>query len=77
MRVIRDAQTSIFDFYSSHPVGQQLEALSNMLDDQPSLLAAVQQDLFDEGATCTVTNALRVESVFHCLLLEQILASQL
>jgi IS5 family transposase len=73
MRVIRDAQTSIFDYYSPHPVGQQLEALSDMLDDQPSLLAAVEQDLSDDCATRTGANGLSLESVFRCLLLKQIL----
>ena len=73
MRVARNAQGSIFDFYSPHPVGQQLAALSELLDDQPSLLALVEQDLRDTNTTRTGANGLSIESVFRCLLLKQIL----
>lgn len=38
MQETRNAQISIFDFYSQHPLGQQLEALPELLDSSPSLL---------------------------------------
>ena len=73
MRETRNAQCSIFDNYSSHPIGQQLLALSDLLDSYPKLLAIVERDFRSDGAAETGASGLSVESVFRCLLLKQIL----
>ena len=73
MRETRNAQCSIFDFYSQHPLGQQLEALSNFLDSCPSLLEVIERDFRRPDTADTGANGLSVESAFRCLLLKQIL----
>lgn len=73
MRETRNAQPSIFDFYSEHPLGKQLENLSDILDSQPALLELVEQDLRDPDTTDTGANGLSIESIFRCLLLKQTL----
>ena len=73
MRESRNAQISIFDKYSSHPIGQQLLALSNLLDSHPTLLTLVECDFRRDDTSETGANGLSVESVFRCLLLKQIL----
>lgn len=73
MRETRNAQVSIFDFYSQHPFGQQLKALSDLLDCCPSLLELIEQDFYPSDTAKTGASGLSVESVFRCLLLKQIL----
>ncbi len=48
MRETRNAQLSIFDNYSTHPLGQRLCAVSDLLDSNPTLLALVARD-FPKG----------------------------
>lgn len=72
MRVIRNAQASIFDFYAEHEFGQQLSALSDLLDKYPDILSLIEQDLWVPETACTGARGLSVESVFRCLLLKQI-----
>ena len=73
MRETRNAQRSIFDFFSPHPLGLQLEPLSDLLDRQPWILGLVEQDLRDPNTAHTGANGLSIESIFRCLLLKQIL----
>lgn len=73
MRETRNAQRSIFDFYAAHPIGRQFEALSDLLDSQPSLLKLVEQDLRVPETAQTGATGLSIESIFRCLLLKQIL----
>ena len=73
MRETRDAQSSIFEFYAEHELGQQLRALSELLDDSPGLLPLIGSDLLGADTACTGAKGLSVESVFRCLLLKQIL----
>ena len=73
MRETRDAQRSIFDYYSPHPIGQQLRGLSDLLDSHPSLLELIEKDVRMAETGRTGARGLSVESVFRCLLLKQIL----
>jgi len=73
MRETRNAQSSIFDFYSQHPLGQQLKALSDLLDNSPFLLELIEQDFRRPDIADTGASGLSVESAFRCLLLKQIL----
>lgn len=73
MRETRDAQRSIFDYYSPHPIGQHLCALSDLLDSYPLLLGLVEKDFRTDETGATGACGLSVESVFRCLLLKQIL----
>jgi len=71
MREARVAQASIFDAYSEHQYGVQLQQLSSVLDQYPQILPLVSNDLIDEAATPTGRTGMSVESVFRCLLLKQ------
>lgn len=73
MRETRNAQCSIFDNYSSHPIGQHLLALSDLLDSYPTLLPLVERDFRSDDAAETGACGLSIESVFRCLLLKQML----
>ena len=73
MRETRNAQLSIFDNYSSHPLGQQLRAVSDLLDSNPSLLQLVARDFPRDKVAQTGANGLSIESIFRCLLLKQML----
>lgn len=73
MRETRNAQYSIFDNYSAHPIGQGLSRLSDFLDSYPGLLEILVRDFRTTDTTKTGANGLSVESAFRCLLLKQIL----
>ena len=73
MRETRNAQRSIFDSYSSHPLGQQLAELSDLLDSQPGALSLIEQDFRTDETGKSGACGLSVESTYRCLLLKQIL----
>jgi IS5 family transposase len=73
MRETRNAQTSIFQFYAPHALGDQLSMLSDLLDDHPLILDCVERDFRVPTTAATGASGLSVESVFRCLLLKQIL----
>lgn len=73
MRETRNAQTSIFDFYSRHEAGARLKALSDLLDGERDLLSLIDADFRLADTARTGACGLSVESVFRCLLLKQIL----
>ena len=73
MRETRNAQTSIFDTYSKHPLGQQLSDLSDLLDSYPTLLEMIVADFRTPETNETGACGLSVESAFRCLLLKQML----
>ncbi len=72
MRQSRNAQASIFDFYAAHELGDQLKTLSDILDNEPGILALVDKDLRAPNTASTGACGLSVESIFRCLLLKQI-----
>ena len=61
MRETRNAQQSIFDFYSQHPMGQHLSELSDLLDSMPSLLETIEQDFYNPDTVETGACGLSVE----------------
>jgi len=71
MRETRKAQASLFDYYSKHEFGIQLEALSCILDEHTEILALIEKDLIDASVKKVGRNGLSVETVFRCLLLKQ------
>lgn len=71
MRETRNAQASLFDNYSQHEYGIQLETLSHVLDEHPEILALIEKDLIGSSVKKVGRNGLSVESVFRCLLLKQ------
>ena len=71
MRETRIAQASLFDNYSKHEFGIQLEALSDVLDEQAEILTLIEKDLVGTSVKRVGRNGLSVESVFRCLLLKQ------
>lgn len=72
MRETRTAQSSLFDVYSRHKIGDFLSDLSCLLDDFPALLATLGADLIRDEAQATGRKGLSVESIFRCMLLKQI-----
>ena len=71
MRETHIAQASIFENYSKHEFGVQLEEVSNILDRYPELLSLVAEDLIDQSISHFGRKGLSVESVFRCLILKQ------
>lgn len=71
MRETRVAQISIFEKYSQHEFGLQLERLSNILDRYPETLDLIESDLIDSSCQKVGCNGLSVESTFRSLLLKQ------
>ena len=43
MRETRNAQSSVFDFYSEHDTAKQFRALSDVLDLHPSILTLIER----------------------------------
>jgi len=71
MRETRDAQASIFEYYSDHEYGVRLRKLSQILDQHPEILGLIAADLIDECASAVGRTGLSAESVLRCLLLKQ------
>jgi transposase, IS5 family len=70
MRETRNAQSSLFDLYSEHDKGQQLKALSDVLDQHPSILALIERDFSKHDVAKTGARGLSLESIFRCLTLK-------
>lgn len=71
MRVIRNAQASIFENYSEHEFGVRLKALSAILDQHPEILTLVGMDLIDTSLTPVGRRGLTVENLFRAMLIKQ------
>lgn len=71
MRETRITQASLFDNYSKHELGIQLESLSRILDEHTEILPLIEKDLIGTSVKNVGRNGLSVESVFRCLLLKQ------
>lgn len=73
MRETRNAQASVFDFYSGHDKGKQLKVLSDVLDQHPGILTLIEQDFSKHNVANTGARGLSLESIFRCLILKLIL----
>ena len=73
MRETRNAQGSIFDFYSRHEFGRQLLDLSSELDRHPEFLDAVDADIGCSGTSTCGAKGLSVDSILRVLLLKNLL----
>tara|TARA_B100000315_G_scaffold150851_1_gene139614 strand:+ start:132 stop:1472 length:1341 start_codon:yes stop_codon:yes gene_type:complete len=71
MRETRVAQISIFEKYSQHEFGKQLQQLSTILDRYPEILNLIENDLIDSLCKKVGCKGLSVETVLRCLLLKQ------
>jgi len=71
MRETRATQASLFDCYSQHKLGQELEAISMVLDNNLDLLAAVHNDLVSKETKAVGRRGLSAESVLRCIILKQ------
>jgi IS5 family transposase len=71
MRETRILQASLFDNYSKHEFGNQLKALSDLLDEHAEILPLIEKDLVAPQVKKVGRCGLSVESVFRCLLLKQ------
>lgn len=74
MRELRNAQASIFDFYTEHEHGQRLKKLSALLDNYPQALKLIEQNFDKKDVARTGARGLSIESILRCLLLKQILS---
>lgn len=72
MRQKRFAQTSIFDQFAEHELGQQLKSISDWIDAHPELIEFVSNDLIDHKAQATGCRGYSAESVLRFALLKQI-----
>lgn len=71
MRLTRVAQASIFENYSEHELGQQLESLSQLLDEHPEILSIPKEDLTSVDVKATGREGLSIETIFRCAVLKQ------
>lgn len=73
MREKRTVQSSIFELYAEHEIGQELKGMSAWLDEHLDLLDWVAADVRDRNVERTQTGrkGLPIESVLRCALLKQ------
>ena len=71
MRQERTVQATVFDIFSEHDIGRELNAMSRWLDQQRSLLSLVAADLSGHGIKETGRHGLPAEAVLRCALLKQ------
>jgi len=70
MRETRNAQASVFDFYSKHDIGRRLEELSDVLDQHPGIVTLIERDFSKHDVANTGARGLSLESIFRCLILK-------
>ncbi len=56
-----NAQSSIFEFYSEHELGQQLKQQSDLLDEYPQVLTWVAQDFCGASALTLALHCFNIE----------------
>lgn len=71
MREKNTVQNSIFHFFADHEIGQELLAISNLLDSYPEILDWVESDLQPLPVNDCGRKGLPVESVLRCAILKQ------
>src|SRR5271170_1645909 len=71
MRQERTVQATIFEVFARHEIGCALQAISQWLDGQRSLVSLVAGDLRRQGVRETGRRGLPAETVLRCALLKQ------
>ena len=71
MRQKRTLQSSIFDQFADHHIGQELRAMSELLDHHPELIDWVYADTVSVDTQQTGCRGLSAESILRCALLKQ------
>lgn len=71
MREKRTVQSSIFEAYAEHEIGQELKAMSDWLDENLDLLDWVAADVKQRNVEKTGRKGLTIESVLRCAILKQ------
>ena len=71
MRQTRTAQATIYEVFSDHELGRELQTMSEWLDANRGVLTAVMNDLCRRGLKPTGRCGLSAESVLRCALLKQ------
>jgi IS5 family transposase len=71
MRQQHTVQSSLFDYYVEHDIGQELKAMSHYLDAHPEILNLVAIDVLNPGVQETGRKGLTAESILRCALLKQ------
>jgi IS5 family transposase len=71
MREKRISQASIFQLYSQHQIGKELQAMSDRVDQCAQILNWVALDLHQHDVLDTGRKGLPAESVLRCALLKQ------
>lgn len=71
MRIQTRLQRSIFDNFAEHQLGQELSAISKLLDENPEIIEYAAKDLIRVNTRKTGREGLTVESVVRCAILKQ------
>lgn len=71
MRPKTDPQASIFDIFAEHNIGQELSAISDLLDQHPALHELVANDLIDPNLKPTGRKGFSAEQVLRFAILKQ------
>ena len=71
MRQERTIQATIFEVFAQLEIGCELQAMSQWLDGQPTLISLAADDLRRQGVRETGCRGLPAESVLRCALLKQ------
>ena len=71
MRQKRTAQATLYEVFSDHELGRELQTMSAWLDAHRSVLTAVMNDLCQRDLKATGRCGLSAESVLRCAVLKQ------
>lgn len=71
MRIKSNPQGSIFDYFGEHKLGEELKAISKILDEHPEIYELAAPDLIRVKIKGTGRKGLTVESVVRCAILKQ------
>lgn len=73
MRQKHNSQISIFEFFSENEVSQQLKAMGQFLDDNPSIIDFAADDLQCSSTTPVGRQGLSVESIVRAALIQRMM----
>jgi len=71
MRITQKKQADLFDSYADHEIGNELEAMSQLLDEFPEIYDIASQDLISRDTQEKGRRGISVETVVRCVILKQ------